>query len=190
MDKFLVHLEPAANNNEVYNIDNIDHCVVHVEQPHQRPRNGVPPQCTKCQRRGHTRNYCWRPAVCVKCAGDHETAKCNLKREEPPKCANCGEGHTANYAGCIDYQRRLTRFRVNQQNRRDYQHQHQQQQPQAHQPAHDQHPHFGQQTYANVVQPQQDTVLKRIEELITKQMETMSTLLDMMTMLMNQICRK
>lgn len=42
MDKFLVHLEPAANNNEVYNIDNIDHCVVHVEQPHQRPRNGVP----------------------------------------------------------------------------------------------------------------------------------------------------
>lgn len=42
MDKFLVHLEPAANNKEVYNIDNIDHCVVHVEQPHQRPKNGVP----------------------------------------------------------------------------------------------------------------------------------------------------
>ncbi|GJQ76352.1 hypothetical protein Trydic_g2073 [Trypoxylus dichotomus] len=39
-------------------------------------------------------------AVCVKCAGPHQTAECSKPREAPAKCALCQGPHTANYGGC------------------------------------------------------------------------------------------
>jgi len=44
-----------------------------------------------------TRNYCHHKTRCVKCGLDHYTDDCTKKLEEPSKCANCGENHTANY---------------------------------------------------------------------------------------------
>jgi hypothetical protein len=37
----------------------------------------------------------------VKCTGKHLTKDCDKSKETPPKCVNCGNGHPANYRGCI-----------------------------------------------------------------------------------------
>lgn len=58
------------------------------------------PQCHRCQKYGHTKNYCLRPYVCVKCAGSHPSSDCTKSKEEDAKCANCSGNHTANYRGC------------------------------------------------------------------------------------------
>jgi hypothetical protein len=61
-----------------------------------------PTQCRRCQEWGHGS----RAPACVRCAGQHETAECNLAAKgiklpkEQLKCANCKLQHTANYGGC------------------------------------------------------------------------------------------
>lgn len=60
-------------------------------------------QCHRCQKFGHTRNFCHRPFACVKCAGNHSSVSCTKGKSLPPKCANCKGQHTANYLGCIAY---------------------------------------------------------------------------------------
>lgn len=58
-------------------------------------------QCHRCQKWGHAQRYCHGIVKCVKCAGLHASAKCiRDPKKEPPKCANCGGGHTANYRKC------------------------------------------------------------------------------------------
>ena len=57
-----------------------------------------------CQQYGHTKNFCTKSPVCVKCAGKHSSGDCS----HPPgadvaKCALCGAQHTANYKGCSIY---------------------------------------------------------------------------------------
>lgn len=61
------------------------------------------PQCHRCQRFGHTKNYCLRPFVCVKCAGEHPSTECIKSKDEEAKCANCKGRHTASYRGCPAY---------------------------------------------------------------------------------------
>lgn len=58
-------------------------------------------QCHRCQKWGHSQRYCHAEIRCVKCAGNHFTKKCTRNRDEsPPKCANCGLAHPANFRGC------------------------------------------------------------------------------------------
>ena len=57
---------------------------------------------------GHTKTYCARPFVCVKCGGDHDTAECAKDPTSPPTCALCGGAHPANYKGCDGYRRLQT----------------------------------------------------------------------------------
>lgn len=59
---------------------------------------GPPVQCFKCQRYGHIANFCRGPTRCKVCAGAHNHKECTSKQE--PKCANCGGGHSAAFAGC------------------------------------------------------------------------------------------
>ena len=54
---------------------------------------------------GHTKSYCNRPYVCVKCGGQHSTDSCKKSKTSPAKCALCGGGHPANYKGCDYYQK-------------------------------------------------------------------------------------
>lgn len=58
-------------------------------------------QCKTCQGFNHVKNNCHKAARCVKCAGHHYTKNCTKDHSTTPKCANCGEGHTANYRGCM-----------------------------------------------------------------------------------------
>ncbi|KAL7725437.1 hypothetical protein ACLKA6_002032 [Drosophila palustris] len=56
--------------------------------------------CHRCQRFNHTARYCLHAARCVKCGDEHDTRLCQKPDSLPPKCANCGMAHAANYRGC------------------------------------------------------------------------------------------
>lgn len=59
---------------------------------------GPPVQCLNCQRYGHIAKYCRSPKRCKVCAGQHAYKDCTSRRD--PRCANCGEGHSATYSRC------------------------------------------------------------------------------------------
>nr|CAI5817631.1 unnamed protein product [Callosobruchus analis] len=61
----------------------------------------------RCQQYGHSRTYCNRPYVCVKCGGGHSTASCKKPKDTPAKCALCNGDHPANYKGCEHYHKLL-----------------------------------------------------------------------------------
>jgi hypothetical protein len=106
---FFVDLEPSGNNSSVYDINNILHCKIKVEEP--RRNRGIP-QCVRCQSFAHTKKYCSRQPRCVKCGGDHLSADCKKTRDTPATCANCGSSHPANYRGCSTY-KQLKQQRIN-----------------------------------------------------------------------------
>jgi hypothetical protein len=66
-----------------------------------------PTQCRRCQMWGHGSSNCQLPANCVKCAGQHDSASCNVSSrgskvpEDQLKCVNCGNKHSANFGGCV-----------------------------------------------------------------------------------------
>lgn len=70
---------------------------VHVERQN---RKIDPVQCHRCQGYGHSKNYCRRAFVCLKCAGGHPTTECTKSKNSPAVCANCNGEHIASYKGC------------------------------------------------------------------------------------------
>lgn len=95
-------LEPRENNAEIYKTQVLLQMKIKVEAPRKK---NIIPQCFICQAYGHTKNYCCRAYVCVKCGGNHNTNQCSKKREEPPVCANCQGNHPSNYKGCETYKK-------------------------------------------------------------------------------------
>lgn len=73
------------------------HSIVTVEM-RKKPTNL--PQCHRCQRYGHTKNYCTLALRCVKCAGNHSHTECTKQPNVKLTCANCGGDHAASYRGC------------------------------------------------------------------------------------------
>ncbi|KAK5639463.1 hypothetical protein RI129_011955 [Pyrocoelia pectoralis] len=61
-------------------------------------------QCTRCQAYGHSKGYCTKPYLCVKCGDEHQTAVCTKSKDSPATCALCRGPHPANYKGCRIYQ--------------------------------------------------------------------------------------
>lgn len=103
-------VELVANEKaeEIFKINKLEHSIITVES--RRPAKHIP-QCHRCQRTGHTKNYCTLQPRCVKCAGNHLYTECSKKKAEPPTCANCGGEHPANFKGCI-YKQEPTRGRT------------------------------------------------------------------------------
>lgn len=95
-----IDLDKSDNAMEIYNVTHIMHSIVSVEP---RRKSKEIPQCTRCQRFGHTKNYCKLTPRCVKCQENHHFSTCPKRREEPPVCVNCGENHAASYRGCLYY---------------------------------------------------------------------------------------
>lgn len=89
---------------EIYNIKTLNYSVVTVE-PRRKTTNI--PQCHKCQRYGHTKNYCAAKPRCVKCNQDHPPKECTKTPEAPPICVNCSGNHPASYKGCPHHQELL-----------------------------------------------------------------------------------
>ena len=96
-----VELENNEDGKEIFNLDKLCHALVRVEP--KRKSNNIP-QCTRCQRYNHTKNFCKLDPRCVRCLGQHHYSECPNSKSEVPQCVNCGESHTANFRGCKLYQ--------------------------------------------------------------------------------------
>lgn len=97
-----VELENSEQAKDIFNLSRLHYCIVTVEQ---RRNSRDIPQCTNCQRYGHTKNYCRLTPRCVKCTVNHHFSQCPKLKEEKPKCVNCEGEHTANYKGCIYFKK-------------------------------------------------------------------------------------
>lgn len=75
--------------------------IVQIEPPR---KSNTQIQCTRCQLYGHSKSYCNRPYLCVKCGGQHNTNICEKSNNTPAICGLCDGAHPANYKGCIFYQ--------------------------------------------------------------------------------------
>lgn len=97
---FFVDLEPKENNKDIYKLEYISNMKISIEPPRKK-REII--QCTRCQEYGHSKSYCNRPFMCVKCGNQHDSKTCAKPRTTPPKCALCEGNHPANYKGCQVY---------------------------------------------------------------------------------------
>lgn len=95
-----VELNNNENGKKIFQLNQICNALVRVEP---RKTNESIPQCFRCQRYGHTRNYCQMEFRCVKCLGNHYYKECTKTPDIPPTCVNCNENHPANYKGCKHY---------------------------------------------------------------------------------------
>lgn len=95
-----VELEDSDSGNEIFGLEFLFRSKIHIEM--KRKSKSIP-QCTRCQRFGHTKNYCKLEPRCVKCTGNHLFSACPKKKEDPVQCVNCSDSHTANYRGCPYY---------------------------------------------------------------------------------------
>lgn len=111
-----VILAKGEKSKSIFHLETLYHCRITVEP--RRGGRGIP-QCTRCQRYTHTRNYCKLPPRCVKCLGDHHFSECTKQREEKPRCVNCEGEHTANYKGCPHYQQLINNKNLSQSNSRN-----------------------------------------------------------------------
>jgi hypothetical protein len=102
---YFVDLEPSDNNKDIFDLHFLCNMKITVEAP--RKKISIV-QCTRCQSYGHTKTYCARPFVCVKCGGDHDTAEYTKDPASTPTCALCGGAHSANSKGCDVYRRLQT----------------------------------------------------------------------------------
>jgi hypothetical protein len=78
-------------------------------------------QCHNCQTWGHAATNCFAATKCLKCAGNHLTSECSLKKDDTEdqkkiKCSNCGQGHLANSTECEIY---IARKKLMEKNRTD-----------------------------------------------------------------------
>ncbi|GJQ79333.1 hypothetical protein Trydic_g16196 [Trypoxylus dichotomus] len=90
-----------TKNDEVKRISTITHvCGINVTAESKLAKKDQITQCHRCQLYGHGQSNCHAAAVCVKCAGPHQTAECAKSRDTPAKCALCQAPHTTNYKGC------------------------------------------------------------------------------------------
>lgn len=96
----VIDLQRNDKSDEIFNITRYDHSVISIEP---RRKSKDIPQCTRCQRYGHTKNYCRLEPRCVKCTQNHHYSQCPRRPGEVPSCINCQGNHTANYRGCPFY---------------------------------------------------------------------------------------
>lgn len=92
---FLVTLSRTDKGRDIHNLKCIMNLKITVES--YKGRGGVT-MCHNCQQYFHSQIGCRKPSRCVKCAGNHHTKQCTHVGD--PKCANCGDKHTANWIGC------------------------------------------------------------------------------------------
>lgn len=93
----LVLVTVSKTDKHIFNVKHVSRVVVTVESQRTIARVS---QCFRYQRFGLGQSRCTVMLKCVKCAGDHHYTECNKSNRDPPKCANCGESHTASYRGC------------------------------------------------------------------------------------------
>ena len=97
---FQVTLAPTVGKPpaDLTSIKRLQHCVVTTEPPRTKKDSVI--QCFRCQRVGHTSEFCRQKLRCVRCGLEHGKEDCSTPRDQPT-CCNCKvEGHAACYRGC------------------------------------------------------------------------------------------
>lgn len=98
INMFMLVFKHDENVDKIYGITDIQGIRVEI-LPLRKTR--LVPQCKRCQAYGHTKAYCAKEPRCVRCVGKHLTNECPQPKNVQPKCVHCGEGHPANYRGCV-----------------------------------------------------------------------------------------
>lgn len=98
---YFVNLQVKENNKDVYTVKYLNNVRITIEpvKNFQKQEERLV-QCHRCQKFGHSKNYCFHPPRCVQCGQDHLTAECKKLADTPATCALCLENHPANYSGC------------------------------------------------------------------------------------------
>lgn len=105
MPLFKVEFNPGYEDfDRIFDLEFLLDRKIYVEPP--RKKASVV-QCHKCQEYGHTKSYCKLVDVCVICGLLHASSTCPNKNnfEAAKHCSNCNGNHTANFKGCIVYQK-------------------------------------------------------------------------------------
>lgn len=98
---FFVNLKNEKNNKEIYSIEYLLNTKIYFEPPNKKREIS---QCQRCQRYGHTKNFCARQPRCVKCVENHLTSECSRRGKSTNiKCVLCKGNDPANYRGCQVY---------------------------------------------------------------------------------------
>ena len=106
---FIVEFEQEENNKDIYQIKYLLNRKIQFEPP--RPKRQMP-ECTNCQKYGHTKSFCHRKPKCIKCAGDLSKDYSRKTRSDLVKCALCDGNHPVNYKGCRIYQDLQTKIKI------------------------------------------------------------------------------
>jgi hypothetical protein len=77
LNLFFVSLEPENNNKKAYKIRSLQNKIIEIEPPN-KSKHII--QCTRCQLYGHSKTYCNRPYLCVKCGGQHNSTTCKKSK--------------------------------------------------------------------------------------------------------------
>jgi hypothetical protein len=97
---FYIDVEAAPNNSDIMKMRVLAQQSISVEAPRKADAT---PQCMRCLKIGHTKNYCARDFTCFICAGAHHPKDCTRDKNEKPTCANCQGEHIATSKQCRYY---------------------------------------------------------------------------------------
>lgn len=97
---YFVNLKLKENNKDVHSMRYLQNIRISIEPVKSLQKEEKIVQCHRCQKFGHTKNYCYHPPRCVKCGEGHLTANCKKEKDTPGTCALCLQNHPANYKGC------------------------------------------------------------------------------------------
>lgn len=187
---FFVDVDPNENNKEIYAITSFENANFIIEAP--KKFNDIV-QCHRCQDFGHTKTYCRRTFRCVKCGLDHPTAECKKQANTPPKCVHCLGNHTANYKGCASYQKILNDRTTGTNGNHNFRPTYTNFSSNLNKNLNHFMPNSNSQSYAQAVRGDQhdtnNSVLGKIEALLEKQIELTNTMMNMMSMLLNKLCK-
>lgn len=85
-------LEDTDQEQEILSLIHLLHYIIKVEV---RRKSG-PPRCRRCQKVGHTKNYCSLTPICIRCHESHLTTDCSLPIDTPSRCLRCKKNHALN----------------------------------------------------------------------------------------------
>jgi hypothetical protein len=89
LNLFFVDLEPAENNKDIFNITVLQNKIIQIEPPRLKKNNLV--HCMRCQQYGHTKFYCNKPFMCVKCSGTHNSKERKKRAKKHQQHAHYAE---------------------------------------------------------------------------------------------------
>lgn len=115
---YQVTLPKSDKAKQIYALDTLAYCKIKVETYRKKKQLT---QCHRCQRFGHTANFCKAQAKCVKCALEHLTKDCTKTDKTSAKCINCGDKHPASYRGCkyyLELKQKMVSAKINQGNKK------------------------------------------------------------------------